>query len=193
LIAYIAAVHPGGFADFGLIIPAGKIFDTLLFGLLTAAYLSLVFVVSRLRSRSEQERRESLLRGIFRAGGFSHYRTLGLRAAYLLVLWTGVIAEDVVFRGYLVLGLGAYTGSYWPWVIVSVLLSTVLHLYQGLHRQVILAQALFAGLFITLTLWTGNVYAAILAHLIYDTIWVVRGWAKYTDPEPRPEGPPGQT
>jgi membrane protease YdiL (CAAX protease family) len=191
LIAYIAASHADGFTAFGLVIPPDKLVDTLLYGLLTAGYLSLVFVAGRLRSKADQARREALLRTVFEAGGFSHFRSPRERAAYLIVLWTGVVAEDLVFRGYLVLGLGALTGVYWPWVIASVLLSTVLHLYQGLNRQIMLAQALFAGIFIALTLWTGNVYAAILAHLAYDTIWVVRGWAKYSGPEPQPPEPLG--
>jgi hypothetical protein len=33
-------------------------------------------------------------------------------------------------------------------------------------------------IFIIAVLATGNVFAAILPHLVYDTIWLLRGWAK---------------
>jgi membrane protease YdiL (CAAX protease family) len=89
-----------------------------------------------------------------------------------LTLWLGVIAEDLVFRGYLVLGLGARTGSYFPWMVLSIILSIAAHLYQGVSWKLMLGQGLFALIFTGVSLITNN-DTAIIPHLVY-TIWLLR-------------------
>lgn len=100
------------------------------------------------------------------------------KLAYLTVLPFIVASEDLIYRGYLVLMLGQRTHSYLPWIILSVVLSVIIHLYQGKNVAKMLYHATFALYFIALTLWTGNVMTAIVAHFFYDFIGVVSVWQK---------------
>ncbi len=178
LLYYIAMEHAAGLSSIGLSFTKSEIPKISLVSAITTAYLSLVFVLSRFRSKQIQEKIESLRRSIFEAGGFNSYRGFWGKFGYLLSLWFGVIAEDLVFRGYLVLGLGAQTGSYYPWIVLSVILSVAAHLYQGVNRQIMIGQGIFALIFIIISLITKNVITAIIPHLVYDTIWLLRGWGK---------------
>jgi membrane protease YdiL (CAAX protease family) len=178
LVVYIAYNQPTGPAALGLRLPKGVRLITLFVGGLTTLYLVALSFSDRLRSQKVREEREVIRKAVFKAGGFSNPQGFRSRTAFLGSIWLGVIAEDLVFRGYLVLGLGTQTGLLWPWVLLSLLLSVAVHLYQGLNWRIMLSQALFALIFIIAVLVTGNVFAAILPHLVYDTIWLLRGWAK---------------
>lgn len=89
-----------------------------------------------------------------------------------------VMAEEIVYRGYLVLLLGTRTGMYVPWMILSVILSIVIHLYQGIKLVNIVSHLAFASLFIGLTVATQNLAAAIGPHLVYNFIYTVRIWGQ---------------
>lgn len=186
LLGYVAANHVDGLAVIGLRIPAGKTLDTLLIGGLAAAYLSLIFVFEKFRSKQQQTRREELRRKVFEVGGFSRYKGVRERFGFLISVWISNTAEDLVFRGYLVLGLTHLTGIAWPWIGLSILLSVCIHLYQGMNREIALSQALFAVVFITVAVAAGNVVAAIIPHVIYDTVWMLRGWARDSQAQPQP-------
>ncbi|HEY2980029.1 MAG TPA: CPBP family intramembrane glutamic endopeptidase [Anaerolineales bacterium] len=191
LIVYVAANRPGGLSSVGLTFTARPAPISILVAATLTAYLLLIFLVGRLRSKEVQQRRETLRRSVFEAGGFSKFKSLPERCAYLIGLWTGVIAEDLVYRGYLVLGLASSTGILWPWIILSMTLSVVIHLYQGRDPRLMLGQAVFALLFIGAVVVTGSVIAAIIPHLAYDTIWFLRGWAiddKVSMAQPLSEG-----
>ena len=184
LLIYIALDHPPGLWFIGLRFPSSGLPLALLVSGFTTVYLSLVFVLPRFRSRQFQEQTESVRRSIFAAGAFDTYHGLWGKLSYLFTLWLGVVAEDLVFRGYLVLGLGALTGSYFPWIVLSIFFSVASHLYQGLDRRIMLGQVIFAAIFTTVSLITGSVITAIIPHLVYDTIWLLRGWAKDSKPVP---------
>lgn len=104
------------------------------------------------------------------------YRTPLERVSYLLVLVWTVAAEDLVFRGYLVLFWGARIGSYWPVVIVSVLLSVIAHLYQGRSPRLIFGHLIVAATMNGLLIWSGNIIPIILAHFVLDGILIFRRW-----------------
>ncbi len=106
------------------------------------------------------------------------YRDIWDRLAFLAVLPFEVIAEDMVYRGYLVLLWGTRTGTFIPWIILSIALSVVLHLYQGLQLRMIIFHVLAAGLFIALLLTTHNLLAAIVPHLYYDFLWATGAWRR---------------
>lgn len=110
--------------------------------------------------------------------GLSQYQSKLERLAYLTVLPFVVISEDLIYRGYLVLMLGSKTQSYLPWIILSVILSVIIHLYQGRNITTMLYQAAFALYFIILTIWTGNILTPITAHLYYDILWTLGVWKK---------------
>jgi hypothetical protein len=178
LLFYIAMNHSNGLFSIGLGFGRNGIPKIILVAGITTGYLLLIFVLGRLRSKKIQEQTETVRRSIFAAGAFSTYRGFWGRSAYLLTLWLGVIAEDLVFRGYLVLGLVAQTGDYFLWIVLSIALSIAAHLYQGTSARLMLGQGLFALIFIGVSLITNNVITAIIPHLVYDTVWLLRGWAK---------------
>ncbi|RME55841.1 CPBP family intramembrane metalloprotease [Candidatus Parcubacteria bacterium] len=102
------------------------------------------------------------------------------KSAYLTVLPFAVASEELIYRGYLVLMLGRRTHTYLPWVILSVALSVIIHLYQGRSVTNVLYYAIFALCFIGLAVWTGNIMTPIVAHLYYDLMWTFGVWEKAT-------------
>jgi membrane protease YdiL (CAAX protease family) len=92
------------------------------------------------------------------------------------VLSEVVISEDIVFRGYLVLFCGIITGSFLPWVILSICFSVIVHLYQGRKISYILFHGIGAAVFIGVTIFTHNIVSAIVAHLLYDIPWTLGIW-----------------
>ena len=105
------------------------------------------------------------------------YRTSWQRIAYLIVLSIGVIAEDLVIRGYLILFLGATIGYKYAWALLSIALSIIIHLYQGRERETVLTHALVATLFAVVSLITWNIFTIMAGHLYFDIV-VTRGWWK---------------
>lgn len=191
LIIYVGTNHATGIESIGLSLSKNALPKIIIVSGLTTGYLSLIFFSQKLRSKKKQEEREKLRRTAFEAGGFSSFNGFWERGYYLVGMWLGVVAEDLVFRGFLVLGLGIQTGIFWPWIILSVFLSIIVHLYQGTNPRLMLSQGLFALIFILVTLITNSVLAAIIPHLVYDTIWMLRGWAKtsrITVPQSEPVG-----
>ncbi len=98
------------------------------------------------------------------------------RFLFLSTMSIGVIAEEFSYRGYLVLLLGARTGSFVPWAIFSIILSVIIHLYQSRNWKSILFHFLMAVFFVGLTVVTQNIFASITAHLInnfsfYHSVW----------------------
>ena len=185
LLMYVGENHADGLSFIGVSFDLGQIPQVLLVSAMTTAYLSLIFVLPRWRSKKVQEQIETRRKSVFEAGAFSTYRGFWERFGYLCSVWLDVIAEDLVFRGYLVLGLGSLTGGYLPWIVLSVSLSLVAHLYQGSSVRLMLGQGFFAMIFIAVSLFTHNVITAIIPHLVYDTVWFVSGWAKDSGSEPQ--------
>lgn len=105
------------------------------------------------------------------------YRTPWQRIAYLIVLSIGVVAEDLVIRGYLILFLSATVGYTFVWALLSIVLSIANHLYQGREKELVLTHFLIATLFAIVTIITRNIFAVIAGHLYFD-ILVVRLWWK---------------
>jgi hypothetical protein len=176
LLTFIAAGLPQGAAAIGLAVAPADIPITAFWSVFLTIYLCLMFVIGRLRSRQVQEQREDMRRDLFETGGFADYRSLPERSLFMISFWLAVVAEELVFRGYLVLGLGARTDMTWLWIPVSITLSVLIHLYQGASREIVIGHVLFAGVFIAVSLATGNIVAAIIPHLVYDTLWVIKGW-----------------
>lgn len=108
--------------------------------------------------------------------GLFQYQSTLEKLAYLTVLPFVVISEDLIYRGYLVLMLGRMTNIYLPLIILSAILSVIIHLYQGRKITYMLYQAMSALLLIGLTMWTGNILAPIAAHLYYDILWAFGVW-----------------
>ena len=174
LALYIFANHLNGYHIIGLTIREIQSFPTLLTAGGLTIYLSLIFVFSRLRSQKtkqeiaiRQERTLAVLRYAPNAGFWKSLPSF-------VDIWLAVLGEELIYRGYFVLLLGAVTGTFVPWVLLSITLSILVHLYQGLTLKVALGHAILAAIFITAILITKSLFAAIIPHLVYDTIWLIR-------------------
>ncbi|MCL4530123.1 MAG: CPBP family glutamic-type intramembrane protease, partial [Chloroflexi bacterium] len=100
------------------------------------------------------------------------------RLAYLTVLPLMIISEDLVFRGCLVWFLGNKTGTFLPWVIISIALSIIMHLYQGRNLRTVITHFIYASVFVGLLIIFRNLLAAISAHLFLDTLFTAQIWLR---------------
>jgi membrane protease YdiL (CAAX protease family) len=101
---------------------------------------------------------------------------LGLLALYLVLAWVvAALAEETAFRGYLMTRLHDLLGAGRSAVVSAVLLSSalfgMLHTEQGVVGVV--AGALGGVVFALLRLWSGTLWAPVLAHGFDDTIGFV--------------------
>lgn len=115
------------------------------------------------------------------------HKNIWERLTYLVVLAELVIAEDLVFRGYLVLLCGTITGSFFPWIILSICFSVFVHLYQGRKISYIIFHAVSAAFLIGLTILTRNIFSTIVAHLFYDILVTVGVWRRTDKQLGKPE------
>jgi membrane protease YdiL (CAAX protease family) len=100
------------------------------------------------------------------------------RLAFLAQLPLAVMAEELVYRGYLVLLLGTYTGTYIPWIILSIALSVVVHLYQGRDKITILSHLLMATLFVGVAVYSGSIIPATTVHFLGNAAFTFRIWSQ---------------
>ena len=98
---------------------------------------------------------------------------LGLLALYLLLAWAvAALAEETAFRGYLLTRLRDLLGGSRAAIAAAVVLSSalfgLLHTEQGVVGVVV--SALGGAVFALLRLWSGTLWAPVLAHGFDDTI-----------------------
>lgn len=90
--------------------------------------------------------------------------------AFVLVLVVAV-AEEIIFRGYLILRLTAVTGSTAAAVILSSVIFSLGHGYEGTAGVVTVG---FLGLAFALAyIWTRSLVAPILMHFLQDCLTIV--------------------
>ncbi len=190
VVGLVALDQPAGLGSIGIYLGSDKNFAAAWAGLMAiaglfAALFAITAIVRLIRkpgastsgAPKPQVREQTL------------YRDRWERLAFLAVLPFVVIAEDMVYRGYLVLLLGTRTGTFVPWIILSIALSVLLHLYQGPHLRFILFHMISAGFFIALVLATHNLLAAIIPHLYYDFVWAIGAWRRAERPKEETPGP----
>ncbi|MBV9398597.1 MAG: CPBP family intramembrane metalloprotease [Bryobacterales bacterium] len=99
------------------------------------------------------------------AGSPAEFVLAGLLVAVVAV------AEEIIFRGYLILRLQAITGSGAAAVILSSLIFSLGHGYEGTVGVLTVA---FLGLFFALVyIWRGSLIAPIVLHFLQDFIGLV--------------------
>jgi membrane protease YdiL (CAAX protease family) len=174
LILYISATRSDEFHSIGLNLQDATSSLALLGTGLLTGYLLLIFVFSSLRSKkvkgeitNMQQRTLTILR-------YSNTTGFWQRLFYFIDLWLAVIGEELVYRGYLILLLGRQTGNLIPWMTFSVTLSIVVHLYQGRTWRLAISHMIFASLFIFAAVVTNSLFAALIPHLAYNTVWLIR-------------------
>jgi hypothetical protein len=184
LIAYIVSSRPEGWRYVGLAIDPNAFEGAAILSVAATGYMLFILLQARARAKKNKQLEEQS-KEIFEAGAWSNFKTWGERILYLPVLWLAVITEDIIFRGYLIFALSARTGRLMPWIILSITLSILIHLYQGINFRIIWSHVMFAGIFIIVALMAQTVIAAIIPHLVYDTVWILSGWAKLSKKEMR--------
>lgn len=167
LLLYIGRRYDDGLATLGLQfdrLGIGAI-GVLAFGLLTMILYSAILGKDRLKAVPNPFDQQ-----------LSVYDSPALRFVSWLSMLPGIIAEDMVFRGYLVLWLGARTGKFVEWALFSVFLSLLAHLYQGRLRIGI--HLIMHATFVLTALAAGNLVLLILFHVLWDTLYLRNFWAR---------------
>jgi membrane protease YdiL (CAAX protease family) len=190
VVLVVALNQSNGLASVGIITNSDSINDKnpVFIGILAISFY-IVFItrlprlVKYIRNITPENKNGSSNPAVIR---LFQYQSILEKLSYLSVLPFSVISEELIYRGYLVLMLGGKTHTYLPWIILSVILSIIIHLYQGRKASSLLFQATGALLFIALTIWTGNIFTSIIAHFGYNTIWAVEVWKKRNDPTIQP-------
>jgi membrane protease YdiL (CAAX protease family) len=81
------------------------------------------------------------------------------------------LAEETIFRGYLILRLKAVTGSAWAAVLLSTFVFALGHGYEGSAGVVTVG---FMGLvFALIYIWRGSLVAPIVMHFLQDFLGIV--------------------
>jgi membrane protease YdiL (CAAX protease family) len=110
-------------------------------------------------------------------------RNLSPRELAVAVLVTGAfapVAEELFFRGYLQTRLTRRFGG-WPGIVVTSALFGLVHL-DRIHTP----SAFLIGLYLGwLTLRTGSIRPAMLAHAANNALWVLATWARFGTGLPR--------
>lgn len=167
LMLYIASRSPEGWKNIGLQINDVGIAET---GVLMAGVL-LLYLYAYLHAALIKDKKANVVSQMF-----SDFDTRPQRLAYWLAMLVGILAEELIFRGYLVLWLGEQTGNIAFWAIISVVLSVLAHLYQGVSRigmHVILATTL-----VLVTITAGNIVLVVLFHIFWNSVQVFSLWSK---------------
>lgn len=184
VVLLVAVGQPNGTASVGIVTPstplAASNANAILVGIISVVLMILATYVahglSRLLGRSVPDEPFNvsnpwvvmLLR----------YQEFWGRFAHVTVVPLTVIAEEMVYRGYLVLFLGSQTRAFIPWIILSIALSVLVHLYQGRNAKSLALHALYAALFIALVLLTNNILTPIVAHVYFNMISASQTWRR---------------
>ena len=174
LVLYISASRLDEFHSIGLNFREARSPITLLAAGFLTVYLLLIFIFSNLRSKKVKEEITNIQQRTLAILQYSNSAGFWQRLFYFVDLWLAVIGEELVYRGYLILLLGRQTGSFTPWIIFSIALSIVIHLYQGRTWRLALGQMILAILFILAVMVTKSLFAALIPHLVYNTVWLMR-------------------
>jgi membrane protease YdiL (CAAX protease family) len=188
VVLLVAINNPDGLASVGIIKSSSNDKNPFFIGIMSISFLILFLVVpQRLVNYFRKTTLENKIDLSNPAtSGLFQYQSKLEKLAYLTVLPFIVISEDLIYRGYLVLMLGGKTHTYLPWIILSVILSVIIHLYQGRKIAYLFFQATAALLFIGLTIWTGNILTPIIAHLYYDVLWTIGVWKRENNATTQP-------
>jgi len=155
--------HPEGLPSVGLRLGHGDIVGDAIFDsfIIAGSIVAALLIVTLLR-RSRSRRMQDLPPERFLE--FAYHKTRWDRLLYATVLPFSAVAEETVYRGYLVLLFSESAGVLSPWIALSIGLSIMIHLYQGVRAATLLFHIAVASLMIELTLYTGGIEGPIAVH-----------------------------
>jgi len=171
VVLLVAYNQPDGFVSIGIIThQCGENGGAILIGVFTFSIFVILFsIVQKLINKiRKKEPPQEIDLSKPSPSRILRYQNRWERRSYLSVLPIAAISEDLICRGYLVLYLGNLTNNFIPWIVLSVTLSILIHLYQGRDKGTILFHFLFAAFFIAITLVTKNILAPIAAHVFLN-------------------------
>lgn len=174
-VTLVALHQPEGLASVGLRIGRGDLVaDAALTSLLIVVSISAAALIMASLLRKRRPAKDEALSDA--PLEITSQKSLLDRLLFATVMPLSAIAEEMTYRGYLVLLCVGRTGSLAPWVLLSVGLTVTVHLYQGLQARRFIFHATFAGLMIWLTLYTGGIEGPILIHALLNTVTFGRAW-----------------
>jgi membrane protease YdiL (CAAX protease family) len=187
-VLYVATNHVNGLSLIGLISDKSKNASAVDVGMVSFAIVMGIYILGiKILQKEKKLADQPLDITLPHIERIILYKNFWERLAYLIDLSEMVIAEELVFRGFLVLFCGTVTGSYVPWIIVSISFSVIVHLYQGKKTSYILFHAMAAAVFIGVTIFTRNILSAITAHLFYNIPWTIGIWSRTDKQISKPE------
>ena len=178
LILFIGSLRQDDFQSIGLNWTKAASLSTLLAAGALSVYLLLILFLAGKRSAKSQEEMAATRQRVLIGLRYSDTSPPWKRLAAYSDVWIAVIGEELVYRGYLILLMSRQTGTLYPWIAFSLALSILVHLYQGRTWKLALGQMLIAALFIFVVVITGSLMAAIIPHLVYNTVWLTRAFKK---------------
>ncbi len=101
-------------------------------------------------------------------------RDAGEKRAFLLMAGVGATCEEYVYRGFLLKGLEAWTGSVGVAVTVTALSFGLAHGYQRLAG--IVRATLLGGVLAVPVVWTGSLLPAVVGHFWINAAIGLGGW-----------------
>jgi membrane protease YdiL (CAAX protease family) len=174
-VLLVALGQPEGLASIGIRLGQPVVLtDALLTSLLIVVSILVAVLVVRLLLGPRLKRDETSPHG--RLLEFAFHKTRWDRMLYATVMPFSAVAEEMTYRGYLVLLFADRTGNLVPWILLSIGLTITIHLYQGIRVPLILFHTVYAALMIWLTLYSGGIEGPILIHATWNTVNFIRTW-----------------
>jgi membrane protease YdiL (CAAX protease family) len=169
-MCYIALNQPNGLAAIGLRrLTVDDFIDYSLRGIVILSGFMLLYVAGNRIIRGKKEIDNQPLHRLV-----SGYQAVWERLGFVVALIIGVVAEEWVYRGYLVLLLGEKTNAFLVCALLSAFLSVLVHLYQG--RSLLVFHFLFAIVAIGVTIWTDSIVMAVSMHIFQDVVATIKVW-----------------
>jgi membrane protease YdiL (CAAX protease family) len=172
LVCYLVLNQPSGLSSVGVQLKTAD-FVVSLFG--SVIVYSCFILIYSLGYRLVHKRRQEIDLAAPGTRAFAMQRTVWERIVFLPILFLGVIGEELLYRGYLVLFLGNETNSVLLWALLSVVLSMATHLYQG--RSLIVYHLLFATIAVSMTVLTGSIVMSTTMHLYANLTSALKVWS----------------
>lgn len=151
----------GSLGEWGAMAIAGLIGAALLYQLLAVRY--------------DRKTREAFRKAAGAAPGVARLmpRTGAELRRFMLVGLTAGVAEEIIFRGFLIWALSAFI-PVWTAALLALVLFVVLHAYQGAQQLVgvAVAGAVMTALYVA----SGSLYPAVIAHIVIDVLQGMTWW-----------------
>lgn len=179
LVSYIALQNPDGLKSIGFDLARH---DDIQGGIVVFSLFLLSYALGYrliMRKKREPDYSQPWIKELLSA------RTPAQRLSRLISLILSSVAEEFVFRGYLLFLWGKRLDAIIPCAVASSIIFAAIHLYQG--RKVIVYHLLVASVLAATTVVSGGIMLAIGAHvycnlLVQIKLWILDARGKISSP-----------